>query len=135
MAAGPESDAGELTGDTSTGVEPRLAAVLCYIAWWLSGLVFLIIEQRHRGVRFHAAQSIILFGGLSVLIALLSVLSVGMLVVSAAAFQAARIVVSGVWIASIAIWLVLMFRTFKGETWRVAFVGDLASRLVGKDAE
>jgi uncharacterized membrane protein len=134
VAAGPESDAGELTGDTSTGVEPRLAAVLCYIAWWLSGLVFLIIEQRHRGVRFHAAQSIILFGGLSVLIALLSVLSVGMLVVSAAAFQAARIVVSGVWIASIAIWLVLMLRTFKGETWRVPFVGDRASRLVGPDA-
>jgi uncharacterized membrane protein len=135
VAAGPESDAEALTGDTSTGVEPRLAAVLSYTAWWLSGLVFFVIEQRHRGVRFHAAQSIILFGGLSVLIALLSVLSVGMLVVSAGAFQAARIVVSGVWIAAVAIWLVLMFRTFKGETWRVPFVGDLAGRLVGKDAE
>jgi uncharacterized membrane protein len=132
VAVAPESDAEPLTGATSTGVEPRLAAVLSYTAWWLSGLVFLIIEQQHRGVRFHAAQSIVLFGGLSALIALLSVASVGMLVVSAAAFQAARFVVSAVWIAAVVIWLLLMFRTFKGETWRVPIVADLAEKLVGK---
>ena len=132
MADAPQSHATPLTGATSTGVEPRLAAVLSYTAWWLSGLVFLIIEQQHRGVRFHAAQSIILFGGLSIVIGLLSVVSVGMLVVSTAAFQAARFLVSAVWIAAVVIWLVLMFRAFKGETWRVPVVGDLAGRLAGE---
>ena len=129
--AASDGDAWRLTGSTSTGVEPRLAAVLSYTAWWLSGLVFLIIEPQHRGVRFHAAQSLILFGGLSVVIGLLSVLSVGMLVVSAAAFQAARFLVSAVWIGAVVIWLVLMFRTFKGETWRVPRIGDLAERVAG----
>lgn len=132
MADAPQSHAAPLTGATSTGVEPRLAAVLSYTAWWLSGLVFLIIEQQHRGVRFHAAQSIILFGGLSIVIGLLSVLSVGMLVVSTAAFQAARFLVSAVWIVAIVIWLLLMFRTLKGETWRVPVVGDLAGKLAGE---
>ena len=132
MIDAPESDASGLTGETSTGVEPRLAAVLAYTAWWLSGLVFLIIEQQHRGVRFHAAQSLVLFGGLSVVIGLLSMFSVGMLVVSASAFQVARFLVSAVWIAAVVIWLVLMFRSLKGETWRVPFVADVAEKIVGR---
>jgi uncharacterized membrane protein len=127
-----DSDSTSLAGPTSTGVEPRLSALLAYTAWWLSGLVFLIIEQQHRGVRFHAAQSVVLFGGLFILIAVLSGISVGMLVVSAAAFQAARMVVYLVWIAAVGIWLLLMFRTFKGETWRVPFASDLAQRIADR---
>jgi uncharacterized membrane protein len=118
-----------LTGQTSTGVEPRLSALLCYSAWWISGLIFLIVEQQHRAVRFHAAQSVVLFGALSLVIGLLSAASVGMLVVSAAAFQAARLLVYLVWFAAVAIWLVLMLKTFHGETWRVPFASDLADRL------
>ncbi len=124
-----QSAAGGLEGPTSTGVEPRLSALLSYTAWWLSALVFLVIEQQHRGVRFHAAQSLILFGGLSVMIGLLSALSVAMLVVSAGAFQVARLLVYLVWIGAVGIWLVLMLRTFKGETWRVPFVAHLADRI------
>src|SRR5262245_58093376 len=118
-----------LTGPTSTGVEPRLSALLCYSAWWISGLIFLIVEQQHRAVRFHAAQSVVLFGVLSLVIGLLSAASVGMLVVSAAAFQAARLLVYVVWFAAVAMWLLLMVKTFHGETWRVPFASDLADRL------
>ena len=124
-----ETSPDALTGPTSTGVEPRLAAILCYSAWWISGLIFLIIEQEHRTVRFHAAQSLVLFGGLSLVIGLLSAGSVGMLVVSAAAFQAARLLVYVVWIGAVAIWMLLMLKTFQGETWRVPFASDLAARL------
>jgi uncharacterized membrane protein len=129
---GGEPDATGLAGETSTGVEPRLSAILSYTAWWVSGLVFLIIEQQHRTVRFHAAQSLVLFGGLSVLIGLLSIASVGMLVVSTSAFQAARLLVYLVWIAAVGLWLLLMYRTYRGDTWRVPFVGDLAERIAAK---
>lgn len=127
-----EPDARSLEGPTSTGVEPRLSALLSYAAWWLSGLVFLIIEQQHEGVRFHAAQSLVLFGGLSLLIGLLSGLSVAMLVVSAAAFQTAQLLVYLVWIGAVGIWLLLLYRTFKGETWRVPLAGNMAAKLVAK---
>ena len=53
-----------------------------------------------------------------------------MLVVSASAFQVARLLVYLVWIGAVGIWLVLMLRTFKGETWRVPLVADLADRIV-----
>ena len=59
---------------------------------------------------------------------MLSAGSVGMLVVSAAAFQAARLLVYLVWIAAVAVWMLLMLKTFKGETWRVPFAPDLASQ-------
>ena len=121
-----------MTGPTSTGVDPRLSALLCYAAWWVSGLIFLIIERQHREVRFHAAQSLVLFGGLSVLIALLSFFSVGMLMVSGGAFQAARLLVYGVWIGAVVVWLLLMYRTFYVETWRVPLVGGLAERMAGR---
>jgi uncharacterized membrane protein len=123
------SESGGLDGPTSTGVDPRLSALLCYTAWWLSALVFIVIEQQNRVVRFHAAQSLVLFGGLSVLIGLLTALSVAMLVVSSGAFQAVRLVVYLVWIGSVGVWLLLMLRTFQGQTWRVPFVAELADRI------
>ena len=117
---------------TSTGVDPRLSALLCYTAWWISGLIFLFIEQQHRTVRFHAAQSLVRFGGLSIVIALLSFLSVAMLMVSGGAFQAARVLVYLVWIGAVGLWLVLMYRTYHGETWRVPLAGDLAAKLAAR---
>ena len=59
-----------MTEPTSTGVDARLASVLCYAGWWVTGLVFLIAERRHAGIRFHAAQSIVVFGALSVALVL-----------------------------------------------------------------
>jgi uncharacterized membrane protein len=117
---------------TSTGVDPRLSALLCYTAWWVSGLIFLIIEQQHREVRFHAAQSLVLFGGLSILIAVLSFGSVGMLMISGGAFQVARWLVYLVWLAAVVLWLVLMYRTYQGDTWRVPLAGDLAARIAAR---
>lgn len=117
---------------TSTGVDARLSSLLCYAAWWVSGLIFLIIEQQHRDVRFHAAQSLVLFGGFSVLIAALSFGSVAMLMVSSGAFQVARMLVYLVWLLAVVLWLVLMYRTYQGETWRVPLAGNLAAKIAAR---
>ena len=124
--------ADDFAGTTSTGVDPRLSAVLSYTAWWVSGLIFLVIEPHHRGVRFHAAQSLVLFGGLSLAIALLSAFSVAMLLVSASAFQAARTLAELVWLLAVVVWMIAMIKTFKGETWRVPGVAEIADRLAGR---
>ena len=47
---------------TSTGLEDNIAGLLCYVAGWVSGLIFLLIETENKFVRFHAVQSIIVFG-------------------------------------------------------------------------
>lgn len=126
------TDAGDLTGPTSTGVDARLSALLCYLAWWVSGVVFLVIEQEHRAVRFHAAQSIVLFGGLTAVIVLLSATSVAALFISPVIFQAAWMTSYLVWFVAVLLWLYVLLKTFRGETWRVPFAGDLAARLASR---
>ena len=55
--------------ESSTGLPPRLAAVLAYGGWWVTGLIFWVVERRNRFVRFHAAQSIAAFGLTGVIMA------------------------------------------------------------------
>jgi uncharacterized membrane protein len=126
------TDTGDLTGPTSTGVDARLSALLCYLAWWVSGVVFLVIEQEHRAVRFHAAQSVVLFGGLTAVIVLLTVTSLAGLFISPAIFQAVWMVSYLVWFVAVLLWLVVLLKTFRGESWRVPFAGDLAARIAAR---
>ncbi|MDZ4246338.1 MAG: hypothetical protein U1D67_04370 [Dehalococcoidia bacterium] len=52
---------------TSTGLAENVSGLLCYVLGWISGIVFLILEKENKAVRFHAFQSIIVFGILSLI--------------------------------------------------------------------
>src|SRR6266704_1340006 len=45
------------------GLQENVAGLLCYSLGWLTGIIFLLIDKR-PWVKFHAAQSIVVFGGL-----------------------------------------------------------------------
>ncbi len=47
--------------------QTRLAATLSYVGLWLSGLLFVLFVPHRRFVRFHAMQSALFFGSLSIL--------------------------------------------------------------------
>lgn len=114
---------------TSTGVDPQVASMLCYAAWWVTGLLFLFLERQHRGVRFHAAQSLVVFGGLSLLMVCLGAASAMSLFVAPSLFQVLLSLNSLIWLACVILWAVLMVQTLRGETVRVPLVADLADRL------
>ena len=44
---------------TTTGMDPKLAGLLCYLFGLITGLIFYFMEKEDRTVRFHAMQSII----------------------------------------------------------------------------
>jgi uncharacterized membrane protein len=48
------------TAKSSTGLDENVAALLSYVATWVSGLIFFLIEKESRFVRFHAMQAILL---------------------------------------------------------------------------
>jgi len=52
-------------GKTSTGIQANMAALLSYLAGWITGLIFFLVEKENKFVRFHAMQSILASGGLS----------------------------------------------------------------------
>jgi uncharacterized membrane protein len=57
----------QLSSPTTLGIDERWERVLTYALGWITGIIFLLIEQRNATVREHAKQSIIVFGGLSII--------------------------------------------------------------------
>lgn len=102
------------------GNENILGAV-AYLLGFVTGIVLLLVEKKSKFVRFHAMQSTILFGGLFVVnLALGFIPILGWLVgflLSLAAFI---------------LWLVLMWKAFSGETYKVPVVGELAEKQLAK---
>lgn len=117
--------------DTSTGVDARLSSVLCYAGWWVTGLVFLFAERRHPDVRFHAAQSLIVFGVITVALFLCGGASAVALIVAAPTFQMIQAIGNVLWLGAVLLWLFLLVKTWQGETWRVPLAGDLARKIAG----
>lgn len=120
-----------MTTSTSTGVDARLSSVLCYAGWWVTGLVFLFAERRHPDVRFHAAQSLIVFGAITVALFVCGGASAVALFVAAPTFQMLQAVGNAIWFAAVLLWLVLLVKAWRGETWRVPIAGDLALKIAG----
>jgi uncharacterized membrane protein len=52
---------------TTLGLPETLERVGAYLLFWVSGLLLLIFERRNQNVRQHAWQSVVVFGGLSIL--------------------------------------------------------------------
>ena len=50
-----------------TGVDKKTGAILSYLLGWVTGIIFLFVGKNDPDVKYHAAQSIILFGGITVL--------------------------------------------------------------------
>jgi uncharacterized membrane protein len=53
-------------GATTLNISANTAAGASYLFWWISGVLFYFSERNNRFVRFHALQSIILTGALTV---------------------------------------------------------------------
>jgi uncharacterized membrane protein len=115
---------------STTGLDDRLASALCYSVWWVTGGIFLLIERRHRTVRFHAAQSLVLFGAISVVLVLLGATSALALVLSSQAYQLVRVLGDLLWGGAAVVWLVLVLRAWRGDVWRVPLVAALADQVV-----
>jgi uncharacterized membrane protein len=118
-----------VSGASSTGLDERLAAVLCYSVWWITGGLFLLLEQRHRTIRFHAAQSLVLFGALSALLVAFGGLTALALVLSSQTYQLMRVVGDLLSVGAAVLWLVLVLRAWRGDVWRVPLVAALADRV------
>ena len=105
----------------STGLSPNVAGLLCYVAGWISGIVFLIIEKESKFVKFHALQSIVTFG----------ILTVVQIVLSFIPFVG-WVLVPLVWILMVVLWIILMIRAYSGVMWKLPWVGNWAEQQANK---
>jgi len=66
-----EKEKQQAAGSTGTGLSPNAAGLLCYLGGWITGIIFLVLEQKNKWVRFHAAQSLVVFGVFTVAVTVL----------------------------------------------------------------
>jgi len=103
-------------GKTETGLEPNVAGLLCYVLGWVTGLVFLLMEKKDKFVRFHAIQSIIVFGTINLAYFIV--------------FRIPYIWVIGwiFWAFGFVLWIVLMLKAYAGNKYKLPIAGDIAAK-------
>lgn len=114
---------------SSTGLDPRTASALAYLAGPFSGALILWIERVDDDVRFHAWQSIIGLGGLGLAVLASYVLAFAALFVSAAAVSVMIGVATVIWIVLVIVWAICLWKALSGSRWKLPLAGDTADRL------
>jgi uncharacterized membrane protein/ribosomal protein L40E len=117
-----DMQATKATGST-TSLEPNVAGLLCYLAFWITGLIFILIEKENKFVRFHAMQSIVTFGSLHVLIILFGILD-GLHVIGWLFYILWLLTL----VLSFVLWIVLMIKAYQGERFKLPIAGDIAEK-------
>jgi uncharacterized membrane protein len=117
---------GKARGKTSTGLEPNVAGLLCYVLGWITGLIFFILETDNKFVRFHAMQSIVTFGAISVVCFV-----IGMFSLIPFVGLAFLIIVYLISALAFVLWIVLMLKAYQGEKFKLFLAGDIAEKQVG----
>ncbi|WP_433601813.1 DUF4870 domain-containing protein [Nocardia sp. CA-135953] len=56
-------------------MDKKTSAILSYALGWLTGIIFLFVGKNDPDVKFHASQSIVFFGAISILNIVLSILA------------------------------------------------------------
>jgi len=111
-------------GKSSTGLNENVAGLLCYVLGWISGLVFVLLEQESKFVRFHAIQSIYVFGILNLVCIILGWIPIIGYVIS---------VLIGV--VAFALWIILMIKAYQGVQFKIKWAGDYAERWVSRQSK
>ncbi len=108
---------GDTQTKTTSGIEQNLAGLLCYVLGWLTGLFFYITEKQNEFVRFHAMQSILVFGAFTVVEIILSFIP-----------MIGWILDMLLGIAAFILWLYLMLNAYQGKKIKMPFAGDIAEK-------
>jgi len=123
----PPSGAQSPLGPTSMGMQPNVEAGLSYVFGWITGLIFFLVEKQNRFVRFHAMQSILFFGGITVIDILLNIIgNFGFLGLFT------FFISSAVGLIGIVGWIVLLINGFQGKYFKLPFIGDYAEKYANQ---
>ena len=125
-------------GKTSMNMEENVASALCYVLFWVTGIIFLIMEKENKTVKFHAWQSILTLLPLMIL----GWIFTGPLGVSwtQSNIYGYTYPVAGLsifyyigllfYLIMFILWIILMLKAYQGEKFKLPIVGDMAEKQV-----
>jgi uncharacterized membrane protein len=117
----------------ASGLEPHIAAALCYTPFaigLLASIIFILVApySQNKFVRFSAFQSLFLHLGIFVAFVALGIVS--MIVTLVLHFLGFLMVVlyPVLWLGILLTMLFLMYKAFNNQTVKLPFIGDLAQK-------
>lgn len=102
---------------STMNMDQNVAGLLCYLVGWITGLVFYLMEKENKFVRFHAMQSIVVFGAFTVASIVLGFIPV-----------VGWILGTLLGVAAFVLWILLMIKAYQGEKWKLPVAGDIAEK-------
>ena len=111
---------------TSLGLEENFEAVLCYLFFWVSGLIFYFVEDKNKFIRFHALQSVLVFLPLMILAwifgGFFGVVGYG------PAYSFFYWISVFFWVLVVIMWIILMAKAYQMQMYKLPVVGDIAEK-------
>ncbi len=98
------------------GLDPNMGALFCYLGFFVTGIIFYLLEKESRFVRFHALQSLVTFGGITALLLLIRLPFPGA--------RLAEVLYMMLLLGALVLWVLLMLKAYQGEEFEVPLVGD-----------
>ena len=103
----------------------NLKGALAYLLGPVTGIVMLLLEKKNEYVRFHAMQSTVVFGAILLLNIVLGIVPVlGWII--------ALILSPIIALVSFILWIVLMWKAYSGEKYKLPYFGELAEKQLEK---
>jgi uncharacterized membrane protein len=118
--------------ETSIGLDENIASAIAYALGFFSGIVLFFLEKDNQQVRWHAAQSMVVFGTLIVGGWVLNAV-LWTLVFSTFAFglwSFVSLLTTALWLGVLVLWVYLVVTAYGGKTVRVPIAAGVADGLV-----
>ena len=124
-------------GKSTMNMEENVASALCYVLTWLTGLIFYFMEKENKTVRFHAMQSILTFIPLTIIAWILGWVGApkwsyggGWYGIGSYDPGIPALVWAswGIWALTGILWIILVFKAYQGQKFKLPIVGDIAEK-------
>jgi len=117
---------------SQSGLSENVAALLSYVLGWLTGLIFFLIDKRPF-VHFHAAQSLVTFGGLHIILMVLGLsFGVGFWYGGWTQMSFSVLLIAALKFLSFVLWIVCMVKAYQGTRFKLPIAGDIAEDIAGR---
>ncbi len=116
---------------TSMNMNENVEALLAYLFGWLSGLIVLLLEKKSKFAKFHAAQSLVVFGGLTILEILVAILAIPFALIGLGVVI--TLLYALIYLTMLILWIVLMVKAYQHEEYRVPLAAGIADKLVNSN--
>lgn len=118
------------SGVNAAGLSENVVCTLCYVLTFVTGILFLVLEpyNRNRTVRFHAFQAIFFGVGTVVVWVVFVAVSSVLAQIPVIGPMIDLLLLAAVWIGLFICWLMLMYKAYNNERFRLPVIGDLAEK-------